>query len=158
MLKPVHTLGNEAEKREVKGRIEGETNRWERLVLYFWDHLWRMENLIKALFELSDGIRYIALYIDGKLTSSSRPGLQNESSSESDKYEELIVNPTLLKLVTQRGNIDCGGAPYVLIRYGHFFEFVKPLERGHVSIGIQPDENPLRLVPLIEKTISQHGL
>jgi hypothetical protein len=68
------------------------------------------------------------------------------------------VNPTLLKLVTQRGNIDCGGAEFVLIRYGYFFEFVKPVKKGHVSIGIQSDENPLKLIPLIEDVIRKQDL
>jgi len=113
-----------------------------------------MNNLIKTIFSLSDSIRYVAIYSDGKLVSSTKQNLQNESSSESDKYEELIVNPTLLKLVIQRGNIDCGGADYVLIRYGHFFEFVKPFAQGHISIGIQLDKNPLELIPLIENVIS----
>ena len=116
-----------------------------------------MNQLIKTIFLLSEAIRYIAIYSDGKLISSAREDLQEASSSESDKYEELIVNPTLLKLVTQRGNIDCGGAEYVLIRYGHFFEFVKPIAGGHISIGIQLNENPLKLIPLIENVISNNG-
>ena len=36
----------------------------------------------------------------------SRPDLHNASSSDSDLYEELLVNPALLTLATQRGNID----------------------------------------------------
>jgi hypothetical protein len=35
---------------------------------------------------------------DGQLSLRERAGLHNTSSSESDKYEELIVNPTLLTL------------------------------------------------------------
>jgi hypothetical protein len=35
-----------------------------------------------------------------------RPDLANASASESDKYEELIVNPAVLTLVRQRGNIE----------------------------------------------------
>lgn len=112
-----------------------------------------MEELLQTILSISGGIRYVAIYTEGKLFSASKEGLQNESSSESDKYEELIVNPTLLKLVTQRGNIDCGGADYVIIRYGHFFEFVKPLAEGHVSVGIQLNEDPLQLIPLIENAI-----
>lgn len=79
-----------------------------------------MESLKEKIFKISKGVRYVAIYTDAKLISSERPGIENTSSFESDKYEELIVNPTLLKLVTQRGNIDCGGARYVIIRYGSF--------------------------------------
>jgi hypothetical protein len=117
-----------------------------------------MEHLIEKIFSLSNGIRYIAIYTDGKLVSSAREELQNASSSESDKYEELIVNPTLLTLVTQRGNIDCGGAEYVLIRYGNFFEFVKSTTKGHISVGIQLNEDPFKITPLIEEVVSKHGL
>ena len=117
-----------------------------------------MEQLIRNIFSLSGAIRYIAIYTDGKLVSSAREELQNASSSESDKYEELIVNPTLLKLVIQRGNIDCGGAEYVLIRYGNFFEFVKPVTNGHISVGIELNEDVLNLIPLIEGIVSKHGL
>jgi hypothetical protein len=35
-----------------------------------------------------------------------RLGLANSPLPESDKYEELIVNPTLLTLAQQRENID----------------------------------------------------
>src|SRR6476469_9446570 len=96
-----------------------------------------MESLKEKIFAISKDIRYVAIYSDEKLISSERPGIENTSSSESDKYEELIVNPTLLKLVTQRGNIDCGGARYVIIRYGSFYEFVMPIKNGHLSIEIK---------------------
>ena len=43
------------------------------------------------------------------------------SGLESDRYEELLVNPTLLTLATQRGNIDCGGLKYLIVRYGNKF-------------------------------------
>ncbi|HJW15980.1 MAG TPA: hypothetical protein VJ499_02620 [Flavisolibacter sp.] len=117
-----------------------------------------MEPVLRSILSLSKGIRYAAIYANGKLFSASNEGLSNESSSESDKYEELIVNPTLLKLVTQRGNIDCGGAVYVIIRYGNFFEFVKPIAKGHISIGIHPDQDPFKLIPLIEEALSTHNL
>lgn len=95
-----------------------------------------MPTLIEQLFELNPAIRYVATYLDGVHLSSQRPGLKVPSSAESDKYEELIVNPTLLKLVTQRGNIDCGGAQWVIVRYGNFYELVIPVTKGHISVGI----------------------
>jgi hypothetical protein len=102
-------------------------------------------SLIESLLRLSHEIRYVAIYRDGKLTSRERNGLSNASASESDKYEELIVNPTLLTLVQQRGRIDCGGIHSVLIRYGNFFEYVRPIKGGHASVGIelQADTNAL---------------
>jgi hypothetical protein len=107
-------------------------------------------SIIDELFTVDHAIRYIAIYVDGALTSRERPGIANTSASESDKYEELIVNPTLLKLVQQRGNIDCGGAKYVLIRYGNFFEYVQPVDGGHVSIGIEASGDLMKSVSAIQ--------
>ncbi len=101
------------------------------------------------LFEVAPAIRYVALYVGGELVSAQRPGIVGASASESDRYEELLVNPTLLRLVTQRGNIDCGGARYVLVRYGHFFELVIPLGDGHLSVGLEPDALALPLVDAV---------
>ena len=55
------------------------------------------------------------------------------------------MNPTLLKLVTQRGNIDCGGASWVIIRYGHFHELVVPVPGGHLSVGIELSGHPIAI-------------
>ncbi len=98
-----------------------------------------MNPIAATLFQSSSKIRYVATYVSGTLELNQRDGIAAASSSESDKYEELIVNPTLLKLLEQRGNIDCGGMDYVIVRYGNFFEFVQPVEGGHVSVGIEPD-------------------
>ena len=96
-----------------------------------------MNGIASTLFSRLPAVRYVATYIDGKLELRQRETLQNASASESDKYEELIVNPTLLKLVTQRGEIDCGGVQYVVVRYGNFFEFVQAVAGGHISVGIE---------------------
>ena len=112
-----------------------------------------MESLKEKIFAISKDIRYVAIYTDDKLISSQRPRIEKTSNSESDKYEELIVNPTLLKLVTQRGNIDCGGAAYVIIRYGSFYEFVMPLKNGHLSVGIESSSNLMSIVEAIQNLV-----
>ena len=114
-----------------------------------------MQELIKKIFDLSDDIRYVAVYHQGELATSVRQDLAGASSSESDKYEELIVNPTLLMLVKQRGDIDCGGSKFVLVRYGNFYQFVVPMEAGHISVCIEPTTNPLELTDPIIKTLSE---
>jgi hypothetical protein len=93
--------------------------------------------MIESIFRLSDSIRYVAVYRDGQLESKSKSNISDASSPESDRYEELLVNPTLLKLASQRGNIDCGGLEYILVRYGNFFQFVLPQNWGHVSVCIK---------------------
>lgn len=109
-----------------------------------------MGELIERVFALTSDIRYVAVYVNGRLQSSQRPSLTQASTSESDKYEELIVNPTLLTLTRQRGEIDCGGLAFVLIRYGSFYELVLPLPGGHLSVGIEPHADPLHLVPRLQ--------
>ncbi len=115
-------------------------------------------DVMQDLLALSQEVRYVALYRNGKLESRERAGLAQASSSESDKYEELIVNPTLLKLVQQRGDIDCGGAHWIVIRYGHFLQHVRPVEGGHVSVGMELSARPLELVASIEDVLRRHGL
>ena len=96
------------------------------------------------IFGLSNEVRYVAIYRDGQLSTRSRSA-QGASGEESDKYEELLVNPTLLKLASQRGNIDCGGLSYFIVRYGNFFQFVLPVPGGHISVCFEPTSNPVEL-------------
>lgn len=105
---------------------------------------------INQLFAASPEIRYVAIYEDGVLVSDTKSNAENGSSEESDKYEELIVNPTLLTLLTQRGNIDCGGLSFVLIRYGHFFQLIQPTGNGHVSIAIDKNADTGKIQKAVE--------
>ena len=101
--------------------------------------------MIEKILRLSDSIRYVAVYKNGQLNSKSKANTANASNSESDRYEELLVNPTLLKLASQRGNIDCGGLEYILVRYGNFFQFILPEDWGHVSVCIEADADPIQI-------------
>jgi len=101
--------------------------------------------MIDAIFGLSKSIRYVAVYKHGDLQSRAKVNTAAASSSESDQYEELLVNPTLLTLASQRGNIDCGGLDYLIVRYGNFFQFVLPTDWGHVSVCIEADANPIEI-------------
>lgn len=40
-------------------------------------------------------VRYVAIFVNDELITSERPEIENTSSSESNKYEKLIINPTL---------------------------------------------------------------
>ena len=111
-------------------------------------------SLIDAVLAVSPAIRYVALYQGGRLDSRQRPGIVAPSTGESDKYEELIVNPTLLTLLGQRGDIDCGGLRFVLIRYGNFVEYVQPLRDGHLSVGIEPQADAVAVVTAIQSAPS----
>ncbi|MBI1937205.1 MAG: hypothetical protein HYS25_03700 [Ignavibacteriales bacterium] len=114
-----------------------------------------MNKIIEEVFSVSKNIRYVAVYLNGVLESKQRNDLNSASSSESDKYEELIVNPTMLKLVTQRGNIDCGGAQYVIVRYGNFYQLVYHVKGGHISVSIELDPDLLKLVEEIKNIVDK---
>lgn len=101
--------------------------------------------MIDEILALSAAIRYVAVYQDGALTGRQGSDAADASSAETDRYEELLVNPTLLKLASQRGEIDCGGLDYLVIRYGNFFQFVLPRPGGHVSVCIEPDADPIAI-------------
>lgn len=109
------------------------------------------DTMIADILAIADDIRYVAVYRDGMLASQSRLNPLAASSPESDYYEELLVNPTLLKLASQRGNIDCGGLNYLLIRYGNFYQFLLNATWGHVSVAIETSADPLGIG---EKVIS----
>lgn len=116
-----------------------------------------MDSLATALFGVSEDVRYIALYRFGELELHQRPGIRNASASESDRYEELLVNPALLTLARQRGEIDCGGMEYLLIRYGSFFTLLYPIEGGHVNVGLETTADPLALLGAIRAALVAHG-
>ena len=109
--------------------------------------------LLDEILSISDEIRYAALYRDGELTSAVRAGLKDASASESDRYEELIVNPALLTLARQRGEIDCGGCRFVLVGYGNFYQFVTPVAGGHVSVCISRGAPVMSLVEKIYEAL-----
>jgi hypothetical protein len=47
-------------------------------------------------------VRYVAFYQDGNLFMHKRPGIGKATTRESDQYEELLVNPTVLTLTGKR--------------------------------------------------------
>jgi hypothetical protein len=116
------------------------------------------EKFTSELFKLSNQVRYVAVYDEDGLYIQQRNEISNASAGESDKYEELLVNPTLIKLASQRGNIDCGGLEYFIIRYGNFFVLLVPLGEGHVNLGIEPGENPITFIEPLRSLIEHHTL
>ena len=114
--------------------------------------------VIERVFGLSSDVRYVAVRIGDALDLQQRAELTNASASESDRYEELIVNPTLLGLTRERGRIDCGGLDFVLVRYGNFFQLVHPIAGGHISVAISPTANPMSLVEPVRRILVEEQL
>jgi hypothetical protein len=118
------------------------------------------DSLVAEIFAASADVLYVALYRANALSMWQRPGVIGASSNETDRYEELFVNPTLLKLTTQRGNLDCGGLRYLLVRYGNFFQLVQPIANGHVSVCIGDAEHtdPLAVVAAVRGLLQHSNL
>ena len=74
-----------------------------------------MDRLMNALFDLTPDVRYVAVYRHGELSLRQRSDLSLASAPESDRYEELLVNPTVLTLTRQRGEQGSTGVPEKLL-------------------------------------------
>jgi hypothetical protein len=90
--------------------------------------------IIDDLFNIFSDIRYIAIYSNNELIYKQKQQISDSSSSDTDKYEELLVNPILLTSARQRGNIDCGGLRFLIVGYGNFYQLMKEINGGHISI------------------------
>lgn len=112
-------------------------------------------SLAGELFPLDPHIRYVAENRRGTIVemaqSPERPTL---NPHESDRIEELIVNPVLLELVRRRGELDLDGMRWVLIRYGTLYELVIPTDEGHVSVGIDLEADVTDVVGRVLKRLS----
>jgi hypothetical protein len=115
-----------------------------------------MSSLHDDVFAISPDVRYVAVAQGQQVDARSRPGLQHASGNDSDRYEELLVNPALLVLATQRGNIDCGGLRYLVVGYGHFHQLVVPRVAGHVSVAFELVGNPADHLQAILGAVARH--
>jgi hypothetical protein len=111
--------------------------------------------LIHTLFDASPSIRYVALYQAARLTSEQRGSVAGASDSESDRYEELLVNPGLLTLAKQRGDIDCGGLRFLIVAYGNFFQLVRAYGDGHLSVCLELSSNPIEQEVIVRSVVDR---
>jgi hypothetical protein len=119
----------------------------------------KAEALIDAILESSPTIVYVALFPgDGSPVFRQRQGVDTGATAESDQYEELIVNPALVELARRRGEIDCGGLRYLVVRYGNFFQLVVPLGRGHLSVCFDEAADPLAHIETIREICTDQGV
>ena len=104
------------------------------------------EKLSERLFRLDPKIRYVALNQNGQI-QEMRQSPQHPSTNppESDRIEELIVNPIVLEIAVRRGNIDMDGVRYVIIRYGTQYQLLLPCQDGHLSIGVNLEDDPIEI-------------
>ena len=110
------------------------------------------------IFAIGPQIRYVAFGSGQDVVLRERSGLIDASTGESDRYEELLVNPTLLTLAGQRGDIDCGGLRYLVVAYGNFWQLVIPTgHRSHGSVAVESDADPILAADRVLTVIDGHA-
>lgn len=114
------------------------------------------EKIIKDLFYFSSYIRYVAVYEENELKFERRAQTMDGSSADTDRFEELLVNPTLITLARQRGNIDCGGLDHITVGYGNFNQLIKETPKGHLSVCLEKSADLNQLPYEIFDFIEEH--
>jgi hypothetical protein len=110
------------------------------------------------LFALGTAVRYVAYGKGQDVRTWQRDDLDDASAAESDRYEELLVNPTLLTLTRQRGELDCGGLRFVVVAYGSFTQLVLPRGEGsHVSVALELGSDPMSYADRIVAVLDAGG-
>jgi hypothetical protein len=92
-----------------------------------------------AIFSFGPHIRYVAFGEGQRIETAQRDGIADPSDAGSDFFEELLVNPALLTLARQRGDLDCGGLRHLIVGYGNFDQVIVPTPSGHVSVCVERD-------------------
>jgi hypothetical protein len=104
------------------------------------------------LFQLEPRIRYVAVNQRGAIVEMVQsPEHPTYNPHETDRMEELIVNPIVLEITRRRGDIDMDGIRYVVIRYGSQYQLLMPYQDGHVSIGVELDDDPREIATKVAK-------
>jgi hypothetical protein len=98
-----------------------------------------MSKVSEILFPLDPSIRYVAVNRGGRIVEMEQnTRFPIVSPAETDRMEELLVNPTILDIARRRGEMDLGGVQFVIIRYEAIYGLLLPYREGHVSVGIEP--------------------
>jgi len=112
------------------------------------------EKISARLFDLDPDIRYVAINQKGLIVEMEQnPKRPSLNPTETDRMEELIVNPILLELTRRRGNLDMNGMRYVVVRYGTMYELIFPFMDGHLSVGLELNANPIEVAQSVAKCL-----
>jgi hypothetical protein len=107
------------------------------------------------LFDLDTSIRYVAMNQRERIVEMEQnPKWPSLNPTETDRMEELIVNPIILEAARRRGNIDMKGIRYLIIRYGTMYQLIFPYKEGHLSIGVELDANATVVANKIAKCLN----
>ena len=103
-----------------------------------------MTTIAKDVFALDPRIRYVAVNRKGAIAELAQSvGHPSFNPAETDRMEELLVNPVALELFSRRGNLDLGGVRFLIVRYGLQYQVILPWPGGHLSVGAEADGDPV---------------
>ena len=111
-----------------------------------------MTQVSAVIKKVTPDIRYVAVNSNGKILEMEQ-FVPSNNPHDTDRMEELLVNPTVLELTTRRGNLDLNGVEYVIIRYGTQYQAIFNYGKGHVSVGIELDQDPVATIEKIRKAL-----
>ncbi|MEP7132175.1 MAG: hypothetical protein ABI914_03345 [Acidobacteriota bacterium] len=114
-----------------------------------------MDELIDELLASSPLVRYVAVLQDGALTARARGDASGAATGRADEHEERLVVPGVLKLLSERQEVDRGGLRFLVARYGEFFRLVVPVRGGHVSILVETSMVPPEQVREATRIVSE---
>ncbi len=118
-----------------------------------------MEPISSQLFELDLSIRYVAINQRGQIVEMEQnPRLPSYNPPDTDRMEELVVNPVVLELAKRRGDLDLDGILYVVIRYGLQYQLLFPFEEGHLSIGVDLKADITEVAQKVAKHLSLYSV
>lgn len=115
------------------------------------------EALLDRIFQTSPHVRHAAVRVGMALSTRYRPGLEPAAEREPDRYEDLLLNPALLMLASQRAALDGSGARYLLVRYDADFRFIRATADGHVSVSLDPQANVIGLAGQLDGLIERQN-
>ena len=108
----------------------------------------------QKLFTHEPKIRYVAVNQNGQITEMQQsPRHPSSNPAETDRMEELLVNPVVLELTRRRGDLDLEGLRYVVIRYGSQYQLVVPYRDGHISIGVNLQDDPIAIAKTVGEAL-----
>jgi hypothetical protein len=111
--------------------------------------------LREAIFGIGPHIRYVAFGDGQHVETAQREGIADASDASSDFFEELLVNPTMLMLARQRGDLDCGGLRHLIVAYGNFNQVVIPTLSGHISVCVERDADADAVARQVAQLVEQ---
>jgi hypothetical protein len=113
------------------------------------------DKIAAQLFAMEPKIRYVAVNQSGKIVEMEQsPQHPTYNPHETDRIEELIVNPVVLEITSRRGNLDMNGVRYVVIRYGTQYQLIMPYKNGHVSIGVELKDDPYEIATSVAEHLN----